>query len=369
MIQYSNLGSDKQLNEIVIAGSHDAGITSGGGNAQTQNLDIRAQAAAGIRMFDLRVAAFSTGAKTGGVKEVGLHAFHADGSLQTKETKTRYVTDQDRVQDVTRVKLKYGQGAIGEGLGKMLADARGFVETYSSEFLILKFDKCSDWRLIAETCVDGLGDTIYTDGGNLNKKTLRDLAGKVIVVVTDMSEIPVGYRGAGGILNIKNLYGKNGPSGGYQEDYQGLQYFGKGGTSVNPKKMKWTQSGKIKENVEKQTVILDRKGDGNPDVMGMMYWTSTGLLENIKDRNKEMWKPKKVAALNRMWKSGLEDSINSRLTQAIDPTSYSSGGLLKAFMPNIVMIDFADPSKCQTIYELNFIAATSIIDATRDSLS
>ena len=52
MIKYADLGATKQLSEIVFAGSHEAGITSGGGNAQTQDLDIGGQARAGARSFD-----------------------------------------------------------------------------------------------------------------------------------------------------------------------------------------------------------------------------------------------------------------------------------------------------------------------------
>ena len=56
-IRYIALGEDKQLNEIVVAGSHDAGITGGDKNERTQSLNIAEQAKAGIRVFDLRIAA------------------------------------------------------------------------------------------------------------------------------------------------------------------------------------------------------------------------------------------------------------------------------------------------------------------------
>jgi hypothetical protein len=69
-IMYSKLGEDKKLNQIVMAGSHDAGITKGGANAQTQDLDIGGQALAGIRFFDLRVAAFAKGRGYHGDKQV-----------------------------------------------------------------------------------------------------------------------------------------------------------------------------------------------------------------------------------------------------------------------------------------------------------
>ena len=83
MITYYGLGAGKRLNEIVIAGSHDAGITSGGANVQTQNVDIAGQAVAGVRLFDLRIAGrammLTSPQHTG--KVMSLTAFHADGVL------------------------------------------------------------------------------------------------------------------------------------------------------------------------------------------------------------------------------------------------------------------------------------------------
>ena len=48
-----------------------------------------------------------------------------------------------------------------------------------------------------------------------------------------------------------------------------------------------------------------------------------------------------------------------------DPASYASATVLKAFMPNIVMIDFADEHKCDQIYSLNKVAATELTYAAR----
>jgi hypothetical protein len=72
---------DKRLNEIVMAGSHDAGIASGAANAKTQSLDIFLQATAGVRLFDLRIAARTV--SSGGVlgKEAQMKAYHAGGPV------------------------------------------------------------------------------------------------------------------------------------------------------------------------------------------------------------------------------------------------------------------------------------------------
>jgi len=310
-MRYIELGAHKQLNEIVFAGSHDAGITGGSRNEKTQSLDIAGQAAAGVRLFDLRIGAAASGSSNG-TKTAELRAFH--GGLK-HEQKTRLIGGQTQVID--RNKLKYG--TWGLGLEGMLEDARRFVSgKHSSEFLILKFDKCSNWPLIAETCVRVLGPCIYTGTGNLNTKTLGQLA-----------------------------------------LFDGMQYFGKGGTSVAK------PFGKIGQNVSKQSKLMRAGGGEDPNVMGMMYWTTTGLFESIKDRNDTMWTATKVDALKNLWTSGLSESIESRLADYVDPTSHAYGTVLKAFMPNIVMIDFADPKKCQTIYALNQAAATSLTNAAQ----
>eukprot|EP01032_Pedospumella_encystans_P024251 gene24251-27433_t len=78
MISYYDLGPDKKLNEVVMAGSHDAAVTMGDANTQTQDLDIFDQAVAGARLFDIRI----TGAvvkKGGADKVVALKAYHGKG--------------------------------------------------------------------------------------------------------------------------------------------------------------------------------------------------------------------------------------------------------------------------------------------------
>ena len=357
MITYYGLGAGKRLNEIVIAGSHDAGITSGGANVQTQNVDIAGQAVAGVRLFDLRIAGkamlLTSPQHTG--KVMSLTAFHADGVLMDNKTKTRHVPAVGRDAEVVTTKLR--GGAFGEGLTTMLRQARQFVIDQPEEFLILKFDKCTNWMLIAESCVLKLGDDIiYKGRGNLNMKKLSDLKRKVIVLFTakGIEAVQATYGPGSGILGIKNL-GSDGAT--YDHNYDGMQYYGKGGTSVT-KPFK-----KLSQNQEKQAQLMKKGGDGNPFAMGMMYWTSTGIFESIEKRDDSAWTGTKATALQSTWKNGLEEAITSRLTNNINPALYSSAGALKTFMPNIVMIDFSDDRKCKTIRELNEVAATALVQA------
>lgn len=354
MVNYFELGGDKQLNEIVVAGSHDAGITAGATNVQTQSLDIGGQAAAGVRVFDLRIAAATAPGGQGGARGAQLRAFHADKKLMKNEPKNRYLADVGRTVHLTRTKLSEGKfgGAFGMGLTRMLTDAKAFVESVGgrTEFLILKFDKCLNWARIAETCVDVLGSAAYKGGGNLNRARLKDLQGKVIVLfsASGMAELGTRYGPGDGILAFKNLYDKETGGTAYSPGFVGLQYYGKGGTSVSkPRK-------KVDQNVKKQRKLMEgAKLLGNPEVIGMMYWTTTGLLESIWERNEKMWLPPNVARLRRLWAEGLEEYVEFTNPFLLPPGSPATGPVRRRFMPNIVMIDFADDFKCRQIRDLN----------------
>lgn len=357
MVTYYDLGPDKQLNEIVFAGSHDAGITGGGANVQTQDLNILEQAQAGVRIFDLRIAAAASGGKFGNDKLAELRAFHADSKLMKNETKTRHLEDVGRVEQITRTKLK--GGAFGMGLSSMLEDAKKFVTSKDGgdEFLLLKFDKCLNWALIAETCIDTLGATIYKGGGNLNTKTQRDLRGKVVVLFSGSgyNELAGAYGSADGIQRFKNLHNKETGDSAYDSSYVGLQYYGKGGTSVAK------AFGKQKQNEKKQAKLMEgAKALGSWEILGMMYWTTTGMLESIKKRNDKMWDTPNIAKLKNVWSGGLEEYMMMANPLLLPEGSPAIGPQRKRYMPNIVMIDFADEMKCQHIRALNDLTADEL---------
>jgi hypothetical protein len=347
MINYYELGPDKPLNETVFVGSHDAGVTGGEANTQTQDRDIYGQAESGVRLFDIRIigAVVKQGSAA---KVVDLKAYHGIGP-ESKKSGVSLRTGGD--VSVT-VKSMWG-GAFGMSLTRILSDASKFVIQNPTEFLILKFDHCSNWLGIAEACVAVLGNTIYKGGGNLNTKTLRDLQGKVIVLFTEdgLKAVHHLYGIPQGILGIKNLQ----KGGAYNPKYHGLQYFGKGGTSI------WKPFKKIEQNVENQKKLMTKGAAGNPNVMGMMYWTTTGMNESIKERNATMWSPPNVKRLKQMWEAGLQDAIEARNNTFRRIDGFDSATKLKAFMPNFVMIDFADPTKCDAIFELNTHSPTFLV--------
>lgn len=350
MIQYYQLGSQKKLNEIVMIGSHDAAITKGAKNVQTQSLNIAVQAVAGVRIFDIRITGAVVGKGGASDTKIGqLQAFHGTG-IGTKGVK--HVID---ARTLNQGKMKIApmtgfMGSYGETLSGILNQARDFVTAHSSEFLILKFDKCSNWQLIAEACIDLLRDKIYSAGGNINTKTLQELAGYVVVVFGPEAWTTISHTFVSkGILGFRNLYSSGGTPKGYDPKYDGIQYVGKGGTDIKKKGNFRTFAGKMKENTKKQGKIMDQGVVSDPNVLGMMYWTTTGWFTNIKKRNNFLWNEKNQEKLVELWESRVPSSVN--------PTAVSAAPVLKTFMPNFVMVDFADGAKCSKIFDLNFLTA------------
>jgi hypothetical protein len=351
MINYYDLGPKKQLNQIVVAGTHDAGITGGGSGVQTQSLNILQQAMAGVRFFDIRVAAAVTSEKHASGRAVAeLRAFHADDKVVMHlDRKVVLRGGQDPVK-LTQSKL--AGGAFGLGLTDMLQQARIFVQSDvgRKEFLILKFDKCTNWQLIADACRHTLGLALYTKGGNLNTATLDSLHGKVVVLFSSSGLKEVQGKPTD-ILAFKNLSAEGAS---YTPKFDGLQYYGKGGTSpFNP-------FSKLKQNVKKQSKLMQNAGAlSNPEVVGMMYWTTTGLFESIKKRDDGMWDTPNISKMKALWGKGLGDFVNARVSlPSTNPLAKAQQR--RSFFPNIVMIDFADDAKCQQIRDLNDLAASHL---------
>ena len=71
-VTYYSEYKNKKLCEVVLLGSHDAGIAKGNSNTQTQTKGIGDQALKGARFFDLRIAAFA-------------NSGHGAGTHQTKQ--------------------------------------------------------------------------------------------------------------------------------------------------------------------------------------------------------------------------------------------------------------------------------------------
>jgi hypothetical protein len=352
---------NKRLNEVIIPGSHDAGIYfAGKQNVRTQKLDIYDQAMAGVRWFDLRIATEKTGSGTGARYEQ--RAYHLEGTF-VKDT-SHFIRKRlpGGERDVASHQRVSHLGGWGGSLDRMLDDAKRFVQGHPNEFLILKFSKSYNLINVLDSCRNVLGAFQYKPGVevNLNMMTVSALKGKVITIFSESDlrklHLQGGIKGDyGGCYPYRELYDKKTESCKvYAKFYNGLQYFGK-----------FSSTDKIAVNTRKQTRLLEVGAMGaDRDAMGMMYWTTTGLFGSIRERNKEMWTSTNVQALQQTWGTGLETAIRAQLghslRSALDGGSFGRRGDWKAFMPNIVMMDFSSDRKCSIIQQLNNVAADEL---------
>lgn len=177
------------LKDIVIPGSHDAGmsmLTGVGGkgentinecNTLTQVLTIEKQLNAGIRMFDLRID-------------------QKKGEFYTKHAPA------DCMEDAIA-------GGYGEKLSVVLQSVKDFLDTNKGEFVILSFchfcTKTSSLADQAKTITEALGEEklFRTNGKKLPDITLGDLAGKVLLTFENYS-FPEIYVAANSMTESKS---------------------------------------------------------------------------------------------------------------------------------------------------------------------
>ena len=374
IIDYSSY-SDKRLNEVILLGSHDAGITKGGINARTQKEGIGAQAANGARFFDIRIAAFYNTR----IGATAMRAYHDDTKKEMPWTSKNLASrnalggpiTNNRVDDKMKI---HGTvlGAKGEGLSDMLLEARKFVEDNPTEFLIFKFDKSENWPQIADVCMTLLGNYIYTainaSQGNLNKRRLRKLAGHVIILFTEEGYNKCGKTSAEGILKWVSRYtSESAIPGAFVDDYYGLQYYGKGGVSADA----WGSSAKIRKNFQVQaqlvrgggsykqentapngtkTIVEGSHAGVSAQLVGLMYWTTTGPSAlGIKSRNKSMWSQSK----QKMLVEAATGIAVANLATSQNPFLGGGGMHVKSLMPNIVMVDFVNNQQGKLVRALN----------------
>ena len=378
-IRYHNLGPAKLLHDIVFAGSHDAGITQGAANVRTQSHNLFEQAGHGIRFFDMRIAASTV--VIDGERFAEMRTFHSGITTEKKKSATVLGLQNAANLQVKRSKLLGGDW--GEGLTGLLHQAGRFVSdaASNSEFLILKFDKSTNWVPIARQCEEELGNLLYSQSGNLNTTPIGNLAGRVIVLfptsgIAAIAGEPLSVRQR--IHGWKNLKAEGTT---YQPAFDGLQYFGKGGTSATNGA---SMASKITENEKKQKKLMGQAEVAReqsrtfgrlsgpkqydppvpPETLGMMYWTTTGLLASIEDRTAGMWDNPGQTRLKKVWANGMSDYLSGILHADVASTpltdrakQLAGGATARRFMPNIVMVDFADRMKCDTIYGLNSVTA------------
>lgn len=344
---YQNL----RLCDVVFPGTHDAGIYGNdlGVTARTQDLTIGQQALVGTRYFDIRIA------KVAGADGLQQKAYHAPG-LKKKETRGG-IAYQKPSPVLSALKLA---GTGGDRLQDMLDQAKTFVDLVSTEFLILRFSKCGNMEEVARTCVEVLGDSRFQQNVNLNEATIGSLAGKVITVFdqVDFNTLPLDLKSTPGILPCAGLFSKGGDHIDYSPYKWGMQYFGK-----------YSNTRSSKRNRDKQLKTMAQGPSSCPELLGMIYWTLTTNIsekgqqhksfQSIKKRDLKLWGGRNVA-LQETWEKGVRNHVLARAghvasqwTRNPNYPQQAIGRTARSFMPNIVMMDFASKSRCDTVWNLN----------------
>lgn len=175
------ISGDKSLSEIIMPGSHDAGMyikhrrdcTSHATqcNTMTQDKSIKKQLEAGVRWFDIRVVY----------------------SPDTKEVASNYITGhwQDNIKQ-----LKLGtQGCLGGALSKIHSDVSSFLENNKDEIVILYYSHFYNWKEKKNLDIDK--EKVFVE------QVKKDLGTKLYVTSKDdfekISTIPIArIRGEGG---------------------------------------------------------------------------------------------------------------------------------------------------------------------------
>ena len=205
---------NKQLNQIVIPGSHDAGIYGlDKENVKTQELDIGGQAMAGVRFFDMRIATAKSGWGNSATYEQ--KSYHLDGSLVNNSSHSVRKHLPGGNKDVkSHQNISHAGGWGGDTLGQMLTQAKGFVDTHPTEFLIMKFSKCFNLQNVLDKCLEVLkGSQFQTDWTcNLNTQPVSTLAGHVITLFDEkaLASLKLDYSSGRyfGCFTFKEIYDK-----------------------------------------------------------------------------------------------------------------------------------------------------------------
>lgn len=188
--------SNYTLKDIVLPGSHDAGmsvLTASGGrqgytinecNTLTQKYTIRQQLEKGFRMFDLRVGRYDT----------KIYTKHASSDCMDEAI----------------------GGGFGESLSDVLKGLRSFMEQNTKETVILTFSHFCEKEAppieVAKFIRDTLGASLLFQaaGRKLSQVPLKDLSGKVLVSFENYSDAYTSTntieKGSDAFINFRREY-------------------------------------------------------------------------------------------------------------------------------------------------------------------
>jgi hypothetical protein len=319
-----NIDKDRLLSQIVVPGSHDAGVYERDSTATSifvnkntavcQSGTIYEQCYHGSRFFDIRI----------------------DGSHRASHYK-----------GAAGVKF----GARGGKLITMLAEIKVFLKNNSSEFVILRFSKCKDYPWIISQVNEVLGTILFKGDANFADLKLGEVRGKVLAAYDNFKDDsfnlteflgfekkkPLVIDGMAGVHSYKKL--KNSKA---LED-KGLITCGSHAGTTHIKDVFRKQ---IKELHDHHT-----HGNGSAHHLHVMYWTQTSFLgRNIKKFTEgsggahQLMKEMKVSMALNFGHREIDELKRGRIKL----------GIAQAKLPNVIMYDFVNGITSMDIINLNF---------------
>lgn len=349
----------RQLREIIIPGSHDAGLASahqrdlffGSSSAVTvtQNAGVAEQATGGSRFFDVRIQ------NIGGT----LTSFH---TAPNPLGKVPLINKLKATKTDTRT-----FGASGQGFHDILNGLRAFVEGNPTEFVIVRLSHLKDSAEIFQQLWDWIrlpanDPCVYKGVGNLAAKTVGEVARHVVLVIESKKFKHQVQPPGGGQPRIPDQ------ADGFHKFYQS-----KGGNlpSVNDGLCvcgEFSNKKSLNDILKKQITNYSHH-DQHKDQIGAhahlysLYWTATGgdiqanttqqLSANF-DRVRKLVKDK----IQDNWTADLNANKHQLLTRyRQENLARNKFAVKSASIPNIILYDFVNDATSQNIISLNDIVA------------
>ena len=360
--------ADRRLKEIIIPGSHDAGLAaeyaqqmtrlSSDAKTVTQSVGVGEQAQAGSRFFDVRVQKID-GAMT---------SFHTAPNLLGKVPLVNKIK-------ATKTDTRTG-GASGQGFDGILTELRQFVVSNPTEFVIVRLSHLKDsadlftelWAWIANAANTA---HVHRGTGNLAIAKVSDLAGKLVFVIEAKKFKHASVPPAGGAARIP------GQADGFHKFYQS-----KGGAlpSVNDGLCvcgEFSNKKKLDDILEKQVKNYaehDKHKNCRADEQHLysLYWTATGgdIADNtskqLTNENFKKVRAQVVKVRNENWEKAMSANPNMLMPNSAkskqdlfndENRARTKFAVQSASIPNIILYDFVNEGTSQAIVDLNDVVA------------
>lgn len=337
------------LRHIIMPGSHDAGLADesyeglglvGSGKARTvtQSVGVGEQAVRGSRFFDVRI--ISSGGQ--------LKAYHSPKD-------TRLV------------------GGVGQTFENILDELQAFVRSNPSEFVIVRLAHIKDSTAVFQALLDWMnkpavygkknGDFVFKGTGNLANMFVRELAGKMVLLVESNKLSTAKFPGRGGVP---------GQSDGFHTLYQnkkgkplpdvtdGLCICGEFASSTDLEKIVASQTQNYSLHDQHRTHA------DNKVHLYCLYWTSTG--GNIKENTQQMAANfQRVRDMVAKHTSGTVQHCLDKNIPLVDTKAWSGAigtedrargkyAVYSCSLPNIILYDFVNAETSAEIIGLNGLA-------------